>query len=270
MSGFVFDAKAARAAIAARSVGSANAAVVAVSAVGEYLAVQEPQEPQQPQGGTKLGNASASLSRAEEPQEPQEPQGISVRSQFRAWRHQPQEPQQPKRGRKPAVETSVPTDGHRELIAVGAARGVAAVSAVLAVEGGAVATEAEGLSDSVAKADAVEERAAMAADSVPAIYLDAWARLQVQRPLSVTEDDWRSAVDGAGLFLDAWSEHAASMGWDACNLFDVPRQGRSGGFIWQLRRELSTLWARIMPAPLLVEPLSGEEESTNEGYLVRS
>ena len=77
----------------------------------------------------------------------------------------------------------------------------------------------------------------MAADSVPAIYLDAWARLQVQRPLSVTEDDWRSAVDDAGLFLDAWSEHAASMGWDACDLFDVPRQGRSGGLVWQLRRE---------------------------------
>jgi hypothetical protein len=114
---------------------------------------------------------------------------------------------------------------------------MAAVVAVPAVEGGAVATGAEGPSDSVAEADAVEERAAMAADSVPAIYLDAWARLQVQRPLSVTEDDWRSAVDDAGLFLDAWSEHAASMGWDTCDLFDVPRQGRSGGLIWQLRRE---------------------------------
>ena len=157
--------------------------------------------------------------------------------QFRAWRRQPQEPQEPQRGRKPTVEASVPTDGHRELMAIGAARGVAAVVAVLAVEGGAVATEAEGLSDPVAEADAIEERAAMAADSVPAIYLDAWARLQVQRPLSVTEDDWRSAVDDAGLFLDAWSEHAASMGWDACDLFDVPRQGRSGGLVWQLRGE---------------------------------
>ena len=222
MSGFVFDAKAARAAIASRSVGSAGAAVVAVSAVGKHPAVQEPQEPQQPQGGAKLGNASASLSRAEEPQQPQQPQGISVRSQFRAWRHQPQEPQQPQRGRKPAVETSVPTDGHREWIAIGAARGVAAVSAVLAVEGGAVATEAEGLSDSVAEVDAVEERAAMAADSVPAIYLDAWARLQVQRPLSVTEDDWRSAVDDAGLFLDAWGEHAASMRMGCVRLVRCP------------------------------------------------
>ena len=238
MSGFIFDAKAARAAIASRSVGSAGAAVVAISAVGKHPAVQEPQEPQQPQGGAKLCNAPAPLSRAEEPQQPQQPQGISVRPQFRAWRHQPQEPQQPQRGRKPTVETSVPTDGHRELMAIGAARGVAAVVAVLAVEGGAVAAEAdEGLSDSVAEADVVEERAAMAADSVPAIYLDAWARLQVRRPLSVSEDDWRSAVDDAGLFLDVWGEHAASMGWDVCDLFDVPRQGRSGGLVWQLRGE---------------------------------
>lgn len=77
----------------------------------------------------------------------------------------------------------------------------------------------------------------MAADSVPAIYLDAWARLQVQRPLSVAEEDWRRVVDDAGLFLDAWGEQAASMQWDARDLFDVPRQGRSGGLVWQLRGE---------------------------------
>ena len=127
------------------------------------------------------------------------------------------------------METSAPTDRHCELVANGAATGIAAVVAVLAVERGGAAAEAEALSDPVADVDAIEERAAMAADSVPAIYLDAWARLQVQRPLSVTEDDWRSAVDDAGLFLDAWSEHAASMGWDACDSFDVPRQGRSSG-----------------------------------------
>src|SRR5271168_5506018 len=33
---------------------------------------------------------------------------------------------------------------------------------------------------------AIEERAALAADSVPACYLDAWARLQCQWPLSAT------------------------------------------------------------------------------------
>lgn len=237
MSVFVFDAKAARAAIATRSRGNADPAVVAVLAVGAHAMVREPQEPQQPQGGAKFGNAPLPLSRADEPQQPQQPQGISSRSQFRAWSHQPQEPQEPQRGRKPAVETSAPTDRHCELVAIGAAREIAAVVAVLAVERGEAAAEAEALSDPVADVDAIEERAAMAADSVPAIYLDAWARLQVQRPLSVTEDDWRSAVDDAGLFLDAWSEHAASMGWDACALFDVPRQGRSGGLVWQLRGE---------------------------------
>jgi hypothetical protein len=34
--------------------------------------------------------------------------------------------------------------------------------------------------------DAIEERTAFAADSAPASYLDAWARLQCQRPVSVT------------------------------------------------------------------------------------
>src|SRR5271165_2692385 len=33
--------------------------------------------------------------------------------------------------------------------------------------------------------DAIEERAGLAADSVPACYLDAWARLNHQKPASV-------------------------------------------------------------------------------------
>ena len=56
--------------------------------------------------------------------------------------------------------------------------------------------------------DAVEERAALAADSVPACYLNAWARLQCQGPLSVagaallrtgrdswSGEDWRAFFD---------------------------------------------------------------------------
>ena len=55
---------------------------------------------------------------------------------------------------------------------------------------------------------AIEERAALAADRVPACYLDAWARLQCQRPLSVagaallrtgrdswSGEDWRAFFD---------------------------------------------------------------------------
>ncbi len=82
--------------------------------------------------------------------------------------------------------------------------------------------------------DAVEERAAMAADRVPACYLDAWARLQCQQPLSVPDAEWRLAIHDAGLFLDAWGSDAAAMRWSAGELFDVPRAGRPGGIVWRL------------------------------------
>ena len=83
-------------------------------------------------------------------------------------------------------------------------------------------------------ADAIEERAALAADRVPAGYLDAWACLQCQRPFSVDLDAWRRAIDDAGLFLDGWGAHAAAMQWSAGEVFDVPRAGRTGGLVWQL------------------------------------
>jgi hypothetical protein len=85
--------------------------------------------------------------------------------------------------------------------------------------------------------DAIEERKALAAGSVPACYLDAWARLQCQRPLSVAESDWRRAIEDAGLFLDAWGAEAAMMQRSAGELFDAPRNGRPGGLVWQLRGE---------------------------------
>ena len=82
---------------------------------------------------------------------------------------------------------------------------------------------------------ALDERAALAVDSVPTRYLDAWALLQAQRPLCVTEEAWRLAIDDAGVFLDAWGARAASLQWRAGELFDVPRDGRLGGLAWQLR-----------------------------------
>ena len=83
--------------------------------------------------------------------------------------------------------------------------------------------------DAEADADAIEERAGLAADRVPAVYLDAWAGLQCQRPLSVADAEWRLAVNDAGLFLDAWGADAASMGWSTGELFDVTR-----GLVWRL------------------------------------
>jgi len=85
--------------------------------------------------------------------------------------------------------------------------------------------------------DAVEERAAMAADSVPACYLDAWARINHQKPATVSEAEWRLAIDDGGRFLDAWGGDAATMRWTPGGLFDVPRDGRPGGLVWQLKGE---------------------------------
>jgi hypothetical protein len=85
--------------------------------------------------------------------------------------------------------------------------------------------------------DAIEERAALAAESVLACYLDAWARLQCQQPLSVADGKRRLAINDAGLFLDAWGADAATMQWTAGELFDVPREGKQGGLVWQLNGE---------------------------------
>jgi hypothetical protein len=85
--------------------------------------------------------------------------------------------------------------------------------------------------------DAIEERAALAADCVPVRYLDTWAQLQCQWPLSVADAELRLAINDAGQFLDAWGADAVAMGWSAGALFDVPREGRPGGLVWQLKRE---------------------------------
>jgi hypothetical protein len=54
-------------------------------------------------------------------------------------------------------------------------------------------------------------------------------------PLLLAESDWRRAIDDAGRFLDAWGAHAAAMRWGAGELFDMPRGGRRGGLVWQLK-----------------------------------
>ena len=77
----------------------------------------------------------------------------------------------------------------------------------------------------------------MAADRVPACYLDGWARLQYQRPLSTDLDAWQRSINDAGLFLDAWGADAAAMQWTAGELFDLPRGRLAGGLVWQLKGE---------------------------------
>ena len=75
----------------------------------------------------------------------------------------------------------------------------------------------------------IEERAGLAADCVPARYLDAWARLNHQKPERVSETEWRVAIDAGGRFLDAWGGEAAELGWTPGELFDV-----RAGLIWRL------------------------------------
>ncbi len=83
----------------------------------------------------------------------------------------------------------------------------------------------------------IEERKAMAAGGVPEPYLDAWARLQCQQPIGVGEVAWRQAIVDSGKFLDAWGSLAVEFQWTPGDLFDVPRDGLPGGFVWFLTGE---------------------------------
>jgi hypothetical protein len=82
---------------------------------------------------------------------------------------------------------------------------------------------------------AIEERAGLTADRVPPVYLDAWARLNHQKPEGVSEAEWRQALDDGGLFLDRWGADAAALGYSPGELFDVV-----AGLIWRLAGEQVT------------------------------
>jgi hypothetical protein len=74
----------------------------------------------------------------------------------------------------------------------------------------------------------LEERKAMAMGGVPDRLLDAWARLQCQRPEDLTEQAWRQAIDDAGRFLDPWGSLAVQFGWTPGDLLDCPRDTAMG------------------------------------------
>jgi hypothetical protein len=78
---------------------------------------------------------------------------------------------------------------------------------------------------------AIEERAGLAA-GVPAVYLAAWARLNCQKPASVSEPEWRRALDDGGQFLDHWGYVAHAFGWTPGEIFEV-----SVGLVWRLSGE---------------------------------
>jgi hypothetical protein len=78
----------------------------------------------------------------------------------------------------------------------------------------------------------IEERAGLAADRVPPDYLDAWARLNCQKPEGVSDEDWRQALDDGGRFLDQFGNEAVELGWTRHELFDV-----TAGVVWRLAGE---------------------------------
>jgi hypothetical protein len=83
----------------------------------------------------------------------------------------------------------------------------------------------------------IDERAGLASDSVPAPYLDAWSRLQCQKPMRVSDGEWRQALDDAGRFLEQWRNLAAEFEWSPGDLFDAPHDGKLAGLAWWLRGE---------------------------------
>jgi hypothetical protein len=83
----------------------------------------------------------------------------------------------------------------------------------------------------------IEERKGMASDSVPEPYLDAWARLQCQKPMRVSDAEWRQAIGDAGRFLDQWGSLAVEFGWSPGDLFDAPRDDSPGGLVWFIQGE---------------------------------
>ena len=93
----------------------------------------------------------------------------------------------------------------------------------------------------------------MAMGGVPEPYLDAWARLQYQKPMRVSDAEWRQAINDAGRFLDQWGSRAVEFGWAAGKLFDVPRDGRQGDSFGSSKASELKLSARNMRGPMAGE-----------------
>ncbi len=75
----------------------------------------------------------------------------------------------------------------------------------------------------------MEERIAMALEGgVPALYAEAFARMQVSCPAGMSSARWQQAINDAGCFLDAHGAAAAALGWRADDLFSPT------GLVWAL------------------------------------
>jgi len=74
----------------------------------------------------------------------------------------------------------------------------------------------------------IEDRKGTAAGGVPEPYLDAWARLQCQKPMRVSDAEWRQAIDDAGRFLDQWGSLADEFQWTPGERATRWKSGRAG------------------------------------------
>jgi hypothetical protein len=88
----------------------------------------------------------------------------------------------------------------------------------------------------------VDERAAIAEHdgSVPAIYAEPFATLQLACPANVPEQRWQQAINDAGIFLDRWGGQAERFGWPPDELFVLHGEAPMTryeymGLIWILR-----------------------------------
>jgi hypothetical protein len=68
---------------------------------------------------------------------------------------------------------------------------------------------------------------------IPAIYAEAFARMQVECPDRIDERRWWRAIDDAGRFLDLWGRDAEALAWSAADLFAFNSPGASG-LVWHL------------------------------------
>ena len=63
---------------------------------------------------------------------------------------------------------------------------------------------------------------------VPALYAEAFARMQASCPAGMSTVRWEQALNDAGLFLDAHGAAAAALGWRVEDLF------ARAGLVWAL------------------------------------
>jgi hypothetical protein len=75
--------------------------------------------------------------------------------------------------------------------------------------------------------EAFEERAGIIEydAGVPREWAEGFARLcQMPRPAAILPARWRELVDNVGVFIDSWAVRAASLGWNAADIFGCHRQ----------------------------------------------